>query len=255
MRMLALRFLAALLVCCASVAVSAGAVPGVVNGYCEGGGRHGQLACSLDSIRASSAYINSLSITSYRLNINGSIQPCSNSTPECPFPGDVEAFNSAVMSELEGAVQVTPLVFDNDGETISAFRAMQAANLSAANIQALVSAAVQYNYTGLSMDWEPSCWQKKPSLCQWPTVEESVAYAAFVDSLAAALDAVQLPLTVCADHEICDPYQCEGDGYIAHCLADEWSMEVCTSCAPASLPLAAIAPAASPCFCFCSACV
>ena len=221
-----------LLCCCALPAsASAAAVRGVVNGYCEGGSRRQQLGCSLESIRANASFINSLSITSYHLNDNGSIETCSPSTPLCPFPGDVEAFNAAVMSELEGAVQVTPLVFDNDGDTVRAFRAMQAANLSDANIRALVSAAVRYNYTGLSMDWEPSCWQKKASLCQWPTVEEAEAYAVFLSSLASALAAVSLPLTVCADHEVCDPYSCGGDDYIQHCLNDEWDMAVCNCCA------------------------
>ena len=207
----------------------AAASRGVVNGYCTGTGS-ADVPCSLDAIASYSSAINSVSIASYKLSPVGVIEPCNATTSGCLWHDDVEAFNSDIVARFNHTVQVTPLVFDNDGDTVAAFRAMLAHNRTQQNIDALVAATVRHGYNGISMDWEPSCWLDAPSKCAWPTVEEAQAYAAFLARLGDAMHVKGLPLTVCADHEVCT-VPCDGDAYLAHCTVDEWSMAQCNCCA------------------------
>ena len=207
----------------------AASAAGVVNGYCNGYSKN--LTCSLDNLRSHSSYINSLAVSSYHLSKAGLVIPCADGDYNCPFPGDVEAYNARVVREVPG-VLVVPLVFDNDGLTVEQTRAMWAGGHAAENIQRLVNATLRYNYSGLSMDWEPSCWEDQPSDCSWPTVEEANAYTQFLSNLSDAFVANDRVLTVCADHEMCLPdVDCGGDDYIKHCLANEYSMSWCNCCA------------------------
>ena len=203
---------------------------GIVNGYCNGVRNLTHLACTIDQLQSHSAIINSLSITAYHLSAAGVVEPCGNHSRGCPFPVDVEQYNARVVREVPG-MSVVPLVFDNDGNTVASFRAMWKGGYADSNIELLVNSTVTYNYSGLSMDWEPSCWLQRPSQCSWPTVAESQQYTGFITKLSAAFVAAGRELTVCADHEVCDPYDCEGDDYLKKCAADEWSMAVCNCCA------------------------
>ena len=202
---------------------------GVVNGYCNGYGSN--LTCSIANLQSHSGIINSLAISSYHLSPTGLVIPCAKGDRDCPFPGDVEEYNARVAREVPGML-VVPLVFDNDGKTVEQTRAMWSNGYAAANIATLVNRTLQYNYSGLSMDWEPSCWMDQPSKCSWPTVEEAQAYTGFLTNLSAAFVAADRVLTICADHEVCEPdVDCGGDDYIKHCLADEYSMSWCNCCA------------------------
>ena len=204
---------------------------GIVNGYCNGGSNASTLACSFQTLQSTTPIINSLSIASYHLSSAGLIQPCSLHTPTCPFPGDVEQFNARVVKEIPGMAEVVPLVFDNDGNTISSIRAMWGNDgYEKLNIDTLVNVTLFYNYTGLSIDWEPSCWLHKPSLCTWPSLAEARRYTGFIARLSEAFSGVDRVLTVCADHEVCE-YDCGGDGYLKQCAADVWSMAQCNCCA------------------------
>ena len=219
--LLALALVAALLPAASS--------SGIVNGYCNGYSTN--LTCSIPNLLSQRSIINSLAISSYHLSPAGLIIPCSPDNPDCPFPVDVEAYNAQVTREVPGLL-VVPLVFDNDGKTVEQTRAMWAGGHGDANIQLLVNRTLAYNYSGLSMDWEPSCWMDQPSQCSWPTVEEAQAYTGWLTQLSAAFVAAERVLTVCADHEVCEPtVDCGGDDYIQHCLADEYSMEWCNCCA------------------------
>ena len=202
---------------------------GIVNGYCTG--YNANLSCSLDRLQSDVSIINSLSTSAYHLSADGLIVPCATDSYDCPFPIDVEAYNARVVSEVPGML-VVPLVFDNDGKTVEQTRAMWSNDYAAANIATLLNRTLTYNYSGLSMDWEPSCWKHKPSECSWPTVAESQQYTTFLTKLSAVFVANDRVLTICADHEVCLPdVDCGGDDYIAHCLADEYSMSWCNCCA------------------------
>ena len=204
------------------------APPGVINGYCAGTSTVDP--CPLDIVSSTSSLINSVSVTSYKLATTGLLEPCAQQTPGCAYPGDVEAFNRNLTRLANASVLVNPLVFDNDGNTIASFRAMLNHSHAQANIDYLVQAAVRLGYAGVSMDWEPSCWEARPSRCAWPTVAEADAYLAFLTRLAHALHAQRLPLTVCADHEVCN-VPCNGDAYLQPCANDTWSMAQCNCCA------------------------
>ena len=200
---------------------------GIVNGYCTGTATDDP--CPLSLLSNHSSIINSVSIASYKISNAGLVEPCNKTTPGCTFTVDVESYNHNI-SLLTPPLRTLPLIFDNDGNTIHAFRSMLASNLSSTNIAYIVKAAVTYGYSGISMDWEPSCWASKPSQCEWPSIAESAAYTAYLVELASALHAVHLPLTVCADVEQCGS-ACKGDAYIAACLNDELSMGTCNCCA------------------------
>ena len=202
---------------------------GIVNGYCTGTTTADP--CPLDVVASSTSLINSISVASYRLASTGLLQPCSTRTPTCAFPVDVEEFNHNLTTLTNTSLLVTPLVFDNDGATVASFRAMLNQSHSQANIDYLTGAAVRLGYSGVSMDWEPSCWEKEPGECEWPTVAEAGAYVDWLTQLSHAMTAKGLPLTVCADHEVC-AVQCEGDGYLQHCGANaSWTMAQCNCCA------------------------
>ena len=202
---------------------------GIVNGYCNGW--NANLSCSLDNLLATTSIINSLAISSYHLSDDGLVIPCAKGSPDCAFPMDVEQYNARVVREVPGML-VVPLVFDNDGKTVAQTRAMWSNGYADTNIATLVNRTLAFNYSGLSMDWEPSCWMKKPSQCNWPTVEEAQQYTGFLTKLSSAFVAVDRVLTVCADHEECEPdVDCGGDDYIQHCAADEYSMSWCNCCA------------------------
>ena len=218
--------LAAILLLVALALVTPVLSKGLVNGYCTGSATSDP--CPLSLIANHSSIINSISIATYKLSNYGQVEACNHTTYGCTFAVDVEEANHNI-SLLQPAVAVLPLVFDNDGYTVLAFRAMLASNSSAANIKRLVQAAVSRGYSGISMDWEPSCWSQKPSECQWPTIVESNAYLAYLVDLATALHAVHLPLTVCADVE--RSCQCDGDAYVDKCLADQLPMATCNCCA------------------------
>lgn len=226
-----LSFASCLLFCLSLIAVQLPTTisTGIVNGYCNGWSAN--LSCSLHNLHTHRHAINSLAISSYHLSPAGLIVPCSADSGDCPFPTDVEQYNARVVHELP-SLSVVPLVFDNDGKTVEQTRAMWSNGHADTNIALLVNRTLTYNYTGLSMDWEPSCWQQRPSQCNWPTVAESQAYTGFLTRLSAAFVAVDRVLTVCADHEVCLPdVDCGGDDYIKHCMADEYSMSWCNCCA------------------------
>ena len=202
------------------------ATRGVVNGYCTGSTTVDP--CPLSVLSNYSSIINAVSINSYKISDAGHLEPCSPDTPGCTWAPDVEEYNRNItLLPLSPPMQVIPLVFDNDGNTIKGFRAMMAGNLSGANIAYLTAAAVKFNYSAINMDWEPSCWQSKPSQCQWPTPAEAMAYVDFLRQLAQSLHSVGRPLTVCANHDECG--NCAG--YDKLCSSDQMSMGSCNCCA------------------------
>ena len=203
------------------------ATRGLVNGYCTGSTTVDP--CPLSTLSTYSSVINSVSINSYKISDDGHLETCNPNTPGCTWAADVEEYNRNItLLPVTPPLQVMPLVYDNDGNTIKGFRAMIAGNLSVTNIDFLTQAAVKFNFSAISMDWEPSCWASKASECQWPTAAEALVYVQFLRQLAISLHSVKKTLTVCANHDTCGTC---GDEYVKSCGNDQWSVGQCNCCA------------------------
>eukprot|EP01119_Soliformovum_irregulare_P021284 TRINITY_DN7057_c0_g1_i1.p1 TRINITY_DN7057_c0_g1~~TRINITY_DN7057_c0_g1_i1.p1 ORF type:complete len:331 (+),score=56.79 TRINITY_DN7057_c0_g1_i1:16-1008(+) len=197
---------------------------GIVNSYCGGS------ACPLSIIQQDRKLINSVSVLSYRLNSSGLIEACSATTQSCTFDGIVQEFNKNIHVTTQGEVRVVPLIFNNDGTTIANFRTMIKQKTSQNVIDYITNEAKMYGYNAISMDWEPSCWDKDVTKCLFPSFQDAGMYNTFLQRLGSSLKKIGVPLVVCADHETCT-IQCNGDRYLERCKTGNATWAECNCCA------------------------